>query len=230
MMRVKLKVLKGAGAGKVIPIPVAKFFVGRGEDCHLRPKSDSISRHHCAIVTTDNQVAVRDFGSKNGTYVNGKRIENACVLNEGDNLVIGPLEFEIVIEKRSGKRPKVRDMKDVAERSAQSSTGDADVTNWLDDAIAEDSTDVTVTRQFKFSDKSPDELAAETTAKLDDDTDPGDTAESEAEAEAEDGSSIFHWPKKKKTPGKLPKKEEADEVVDSRDAAANTLRDYFNRS
>ena len=223
-MRVKLKVLKGAGAGKVIPIPVAKFFVGRGEDCHLRPKSDSISRHHCAIVTTDNQVAVRDFGSKNGTYVNGKRIENACVLNEGDNLIIGPLEFEIVIEKRSGKRPKVRDMKDVAERSAQSSTGEAEVTDWLDDAIAEDSTDVTVTRQFKFSEKSPDELAAETTAKLDDDTDPGDTAE------VEDGSSIFRWPKKKKSPGKLPKKAKADEAVDSRDAAANTLRNYFNRS
>ena len=69
-------------------------------------------------------------------------------------------------------------------------------------------------------------MAAETTAKLDDDTDPGDTAE----AEAEDGSSIFRWPKKKKTPGKLPKKDEADEAVDSRDAAANTLRDYFNRS
>ena len=35
-MKAKLKVLKGPSAGKEIDIPVAKFFIGRGEDCHLR--------------------------------------------------------------------------------------------------------------------------------------------------------------------------------------------------
>ena len=224
MMRVKLKVLKGVGAGKEIPVPVAKFFIGRGDDCHLRPKSEAISRHHCAIVTTDNQVAVRDFGSKNGTFINDKRIENACVLNAGDKLSIGPLHFEVVIEQSlsSGKRPKVRDMTDVAKRSAQSSPDDGDVTAWLDDAIAEDETDVTVTRQFQFTDPS-EQVAAETLSALDDDTDPGDEPD-------DDGSSIFRWGKKKKKPGKLPEQPKKDEAEDSRDAAADTLRKYFNRS
>ena len=226
-MRVKLKVLKGIGTGKEIPVPVAKFFIGRGDDCHLRPKSDAISRHHCAIVTTDNQVAVRDFGSKNGTFVNDKRIENACVLNAGDKLSIGPLHFEVVIEQSlsSGKRPKVRDMTDVAKRSAQSSPDEKDVSAWLDDAIAEDETDGTVTRQFKFTEKSEEfeENAADTLATLDDETDPGDEPD-------DDGSSIFRWGKKKKKPGKLPERPKKDEAEDSRDAAADTLRKYFNRS
>ena len=32
-----------------------------------------ISRHHCAIVVDQSYVAIRDFGSKNGTYVNNER-------------------------------------------------------------------------------------------------------------------------------------------------------------
>jgi pSer/pThr/pTyr-binding forkhead associated (FHA) protein len=221
-MRVKLKVLKGAGAGKEIPVPVKKFFIGRGDDCHLRPKSEAISRHHCAIVSTDKQVAVRDFGSKNGTFVNDKRIENACILNPGDKLSIGPLHFEVMIEQSPGrgKLPKVRDMADVAQRSAQSMPDEADISAWLDDAIAEDSNDDTITRQFTFTTKSEEDLAAETLAALDDETDPGDEA-------GKDGSSIFRWGKKK--PGKLPERPEEKEADDSRDAAADTLRKYFNR-
>ena len=225
MMRVKLKVTKGAGAGKEIPVPVKKFFIGRGDDCHLRPKSEAISRHHCAIVSTDKQVAVRDFGSKNGTFVNDKRIENASILNAGDKLSIGPLHFEVLIEQSlgGGKRPKVRDMTDVAQRSAQSNPDEADISAWLDDAIAEDSSDGTVTRQFTFADPSGEELDAETLAALGDDTDPGDAAD-------EDGSSIFRWGKKKKKgPGKLPEVPKDQGADDSREAAEDTLRKYFNR-
>ena len=223
-MRVKLKILKGAGIGKMIPIPTAKFFIGRGDDCHLRPKSDAISRHHCAIVSTDNQVAIRDFGSKNGTFVNGQRIDSACVLKSGDVLGVGPLTFEIVMETslNTGKRPKVKSLADVAERSAQSTTDDKDVASWLEDALAETETEETITRQFTFDSKAKDTQDA-----LNDDTDPG-----EAEGdEDDDGSSILRWfKKKKKEPGKLPKVDKEDEVGDSRDAATDTLRKYFNRS
>lgn len=223
-MRVKLKILKGAGTGKFIPVPTAKFFIGRGDDCHLRPKSESISRHHCAIVTTDNQVAIRDFGSKNGTFVNGEQIESACILKSGDILGVGPLSFEVVMETSlsSGKRPKVRSMADVAERSAQSNTDDDEIANWLEDALSEAESDDTVTRQFSFQ-----ESASETKNSLQDDTDPG-----EVEADDEDGSSVLKWfkKKKKKAAGKLPEVPKKEDDGDSRDAAAESLRKYFNRS
>ncbi len=70
-MELKLKIVQGKNAGQEVAITGQKFLIGRAEDCHMRPGSDMISRHHCAIVVDQSFVAVRDFGSKNGTYVNG---------------------------------------------------------------------------------------------------------------------------------------------------------------
>jgi pSer/pThr/pTyr-binding forkhead associated (FHA) protein len=103
-MRVKLKVLVGSGAGKEIPVPVSRFLIGRADDCHMRPKSDAISRNHCAILVKEDCVVIRDLNSRNGTFVNGERIQGDCELKAGDKIGIGKLEFEAVI-KESKKSP-----------------------------------------------------------------------------------------------------------------------------
>lgn len=94
-MDVKLVVMSGKHAGQAIRVPLSKFFIGRAEDCHLRVQSTLVSRHHCVIVVEENFVGVRDFGSKNGTYVNGERIKVECELRPGDHLKVGMLEFEV---------------------------------------------------------------------------------------------------------------------------------------
>ena len=96
-MKVELKVVGGSRAGMVIPITGSQFMIGRAEDCQLKPRSELISRYHCALLTETSYVAVRDLGSKNGVYVNGERIGVEQELKNGDRLAIGPLEFEIVI-------------------------------------------------------------------------------------------------------------------------------------
>jgi pSer/pThr/pTyr-binding forkhead associated (FHA) protein len=97
-MEVRLKVLVGKNVGQELLVPGPKFFVGRAEDCQLRPRSDLISRHHCVLLIEDDFVAVRDFGSKNGTLVNDQRIMGERELKSGDKLVIGPLEFQVLIQ------------------------------------------------------------------------------------------------------------------------------------
>ncbi len=97
-MKVALKVLGGARAGMVIPITIPQFMIGRAEDCHLKPRSELISRYHCALLVESAYVAVRDLGSKNGVYVNGERIGVEQELKQGDRLAIGPLEFEILVQ------------------------------------------------------------------------------------------------------------------------------------
>ncbi|MBI2477325.1 MAG: FHA domain-containing protein [Planctomycetia bacterium] len=69
-MQVKLKVLAGKNSGKELPVPVKRFLIGRGDDCHMRPKSEAISRNHCAILINDDEdeVIIRDLNSRNGTY------------------------------------------------------------------------------------------------------------------------------------------------------------------
>lgn len=135
-MEVKLRVLEGTNAGQEILLPVKKFFIGRAEECHLRPQSDLISRDHCAIIAEDAQVWIRDFGSKNGTFVNGERVRGEQPLKNGDRLKVGPLEFEVVLSTSVGgaKRPPVRDLKEAVARVAQSVPGGSlPVDQWLGD-------------------------------------------------------------------------------------------------
>ena len=95
-MIVQLVVAAGHRTGQVIPILTEKFVIGRAEDCHLRSRSELMSRYHCAILVGDD-VVVRDLGSKNGVLLNGEKVQAEHKLGNGDSLVIGPLKFYIHI-------------------------------------------------------------------------------------------------------------------------------------
>lgn len=134
-MQVKLQVLEGSQAGKTLTVKGPKFLVGRDADCHLRPRSDLISRHHCVLIVEPGYAAVRDFNSKNGTFVNGVRIDGECQLKSDDELTIGPLRFSVNLEHTlSGpKRSKVHDVKEALERTAERASDDEfDVSGWLE--------------------------------------------------------------------------------------------------
>jgi len=136
-MELTLKLLAGSSAGKEIRVPRNKFLIGRAEDCHLRPHSDMVSRHHCVLLIEEGFCAVRDFGSKNGTLVNEERVVGQRELKNGDKLKIGVLEFEIELTSSVGgkKLPKVKDIKDVAQRTAVGAAAgksdDDDISDWL---------------------------------------------------------------------------------------------------
>ncbi len=97
MLRAELKVVGGKQHGSLIPLQTKKFLVGREQDCQLRPNSESVSRHHCVFTIDDFGVRLRDLGSTNGTFVNGKRVQGQVLLEPDDRILIGKLEFEIVI-------------------------------------------------------------------------------------------------------------------------------------
>jgi hypothetical protein len=220
-MHVLLKILQGSKAGKEVKIPTPKCLIGRGDECHLKPQSDAISRRHCVIITTENEVVVRDLHSRNGTYVNEERVTEEAVLLHGDILRVGPLQFEMLIEQSpsKNKRPKVADIKEAVARTAEgsgiNSTSDLDdVTQWLDEADTQEKSRRTTdpeTRQFR----------------LDDTASP---AEGDKQAAPSDTKTLAPAAKRpeKKLPGKLPPRP-ATQKADSREAAADMLKKFFNR-
>jgi len=96
-MDVRLIVVHGKHAGQEIPVATPKFFIGRAEDCNLRAHSDQVSRHHCVILVEEGYASVRDFQSKNGTFVNGQRITDETPLKSGDRLKVGQIELDVRI-------------------------------------------------------------------------------------------------------------------------------------
>jgi DNA-binding winged helix-turn-helix (wHTH) protein len=63
--------------------------VGRDRDCAIRIDSATLSRHHARIVVTSGENTVEDLGSKNGTHVNGQRVEQRVALKDSDQIQFG---------------------------------------------------------------------------------------------------------------------------------------------
>lgn len=66
----------------------ATVSIGRHEDSDIALDDITVSRRHSEIQRTDGRCIVRDVGSLNGTYLNGKRIDVA-ELTHGDELQVG---------------------------------------------------------------------------------------------------------------------------------------------
>ena len=136
-MQLKLIVIGGKQAGMEIPVPKSKFLIGRGESCHLRPQSHTISRKHCLIRVQEGAATIEDCGSTNGTLLNGKKIEQRLPVNDGDRIKVGVLELEVHIsanadEKEKAEVPAVEaSARTVASSAAPSD--DLEISKWLSD-------------------------------------------------------------------------------------------------
>src|SRR5438046_5191695 len=62
--------------------------IGRNEDCDVTIDNLGVSRYHAEIVQKDGFYVLRDLKSNNGTFVNGRRVDNYN-LNDGDEISIG---------------------------------------------------------------------------------------------------------------------------------------------
>jgi pSer/pThr/pTyr-binding forkhead associated (FHA) protein len=96
-MNVNLVRLKKGGTQKVFPLLSASILIGRHRSCNLRIPLDSVSKKHCQLTNDGKIWKIRDLGSHNGTYLNGKKVEEAEV-QPGNSLTIGPLTFVIQID------------------------------------------------------------------------------------------------------------------------------------
>jgi len=89
-----LTILTGNRAGTNFPLDARrKTLIGRGTDCHISLPDPLCSRVHATLTCTPEGWIIRDAESRNGTLVNGQKIDEATVV-DGNTIRVGSAEFE----------------------------------------------------------------------------------------------------------------------------------------
>ena len=74
--------------------------LGRDPAADICIDDSTVSRRHASIVVTGDGAFVKDLNSKNGTVVDGAKVENGTALTEGQTIVLGDAR----VMYRTGKR------------------------------------------------------------------------------------------------------------------------------
>ena len=95
------RVLIGSIEGQELRFPLFKdrLTIGRTEQNDIQLNASYVSRRHAVVVTERDATRVVDWGSKNGVFVNSKRVTEHFLKN-GDTVTIGTADF------RYEERPK----------------------------------------------------------------------------------------------------------------------------
>lgn len=67
--------------------------VGRHESSDLRLLDSMVSRNHCIIIREGKRFVLKDLDSRNGSWVNGRRIKNRRTIKHGDIIQVGPFRL-----------------------------------------------------------------------------------------------------------------------------------------
>jgi predicted component of type VI protein secretion system len=214
-MKVRLRVLhgklldkEGHGKGMVVKIPGPRFVIGSAADCSMCCKSTSVSPYHCEIFVGQRHVSIRSLSKEAGTRVNGEPVERERILRAGDQLQIGRLEFEVLIETPASAADVLDNRQDGADETGK---------DWSDMLAEADAKD----RAFRLQHPELRELHLESANSE------NAAAEDRAAGNRKDGKKKDEPEKKdKKLPGKLPLPP-VRQTEDSTEAAQEALRRMF---
>lgn len=74
---------------QALPLPQGQSVVGRERSASLWIGHPSVSREHARIAVAGRAAVFEDLGSKNGSYLRGRKVEGQVPLADGDELRVG---------------------------------------------------------------------------------------------------------------------------------------------
>jgi hypothetical protein len=92
-------------AGVRFPVGARPVYVGRAATNDLVLDADTVSGRHASLWSDGGRVFVEDLRSRNGTFVNGVRVEGVARARDGDVVVFGDARFSV---RREGADMSVR--------------------------------------------------------------------------------------------------------------------------
>jgi transcriptional regulator with GAF, ATPase, and Fis domain len=87
-MNPRLVGIGGPLKGTAFALPAGEVSIGRDSSNQLWAPDPALSRRHCLVVASGEQVSIRDLGSRNGTLVNGVPVEQQQ-MRHGDQIYVG---------------------------------------------------------------------------------------------------------------------------------------------
>lgn len=85
--------------GNHLPVQGGVNVLGRDPSADIQIDDTTVSRKHAAITVGENSVTIEDLASKNGTFIDGVRLEGRTSLRDGQTFVLGDAS---IIFRRSG--------------------------------------------------------------------------------------------------------------------------------
>ena len=86
--------------GERVPVTHWENVIGRSKNCDVSIALSTVSRNHAVLTGYDDgRWTVSDANSKDGTYVNGERV-NICALQDGDVISVGGVKLKLKVITR----------------------------------------------------------------------------------------------------------------------------------
>lgn len=82
--------MDGVHAGEVIPLSAPKITIGRHPNNLVVTDDSGVSRFHAEILVSPESVELFDKAARNGTLVQGRKVNGSVKLHDGDFIQLGP--------------------------------------------------------------------------------------------------------------------------------------------
>lgn len=91
--------------GKSFVIEKPEVIIGRHSSCDISVKDPQVSKVHCSIMADDEgKFYIEDRKSKNGVFLNKKKVRKKTRILYGDRIVMGNTVFRFFMEEKINKK------------------------------------------------------------------------------------------------------------------------------
>jgi pSer/pThr/pTyr-binding forkhead associated (FHA) protein len=94
----KLTSISTQFSGQSCELPDGRIAVGRGSKNQLVVSDESVSSKHCELLVNGNEVIVHELGSRNGSFVNGVRVQTQLGVKHGQTIRLGKVDFRLELD------------------------------------------------------------------------------------------------------------------------------------
>jgi len=100
-MEIKVVATTGKAQGQAVEIRATKFFIGRHDNCQLRPDIAGLAGIHALIEEREGRYYLRDFGAEGGTGINDRVLHaRETEVFDSDLIQIGPMVLTLSIKQK----------------------------------------------------------------------------------------------------------------------------------